>query len=124
VQLARHVVFWLNAGVLCWLGIATILLWRGAPGMPMGSETPGQIAFAAAVPLVMRSLPAALLGALAGGALRWALLLHSHATPAPLAFFTLDTLLAFRPMTNRAPHRTDQWRLTKQRAFLRFGGSR
>jgi hypothetical protein len=77
VHLARHVVFWLAAGLFCWLGIATILLWRGWPGMLMGSETPGQIALAGALPLVVRGLPAALLGALVGGAVRWALL---HAT--------------------------------------------
>jgi hypothetical protein len=77
VHLARQVVFWLAAGLFCWLGIATILLWRGWPGMPSGSETPGQIALAGALPLVVRSLPAALLGALVGGAVRWALL---HAT--------------------------------------------
>jgi hypothetical protein len=77
VHLARQVVFWLAAGLFCWLGIATILLWRGWPGMLSGSETPGQIALAGALPLVVRSLPAALLGALVGGAVRWALL---HAT--------------------------------------------
>jgi hypothetical protein len=73
VQLGRHLVFWLAAGLLCWLGIAAILLWRGAPGMPMGEETPGQLPLAAALPLVMASLPAVLIGALVGGALRWAL---------------------------------------------------
>ncbi len=73
-HLARQIVFWLAVGLSCWLGVAAILLWRGAPGMLMGSETPGQIPLAAALPLVGSSLPVALLGALAGGALRRALL--------------------------------------------------
>lgn len=76
-HLARRVVFWLAVGLLCWLGIATIMLWRGAPGMLRGSETPGQLPIATVQPLVLLSLPTALLGALVGGALRWALL---HAT--------------------------------------------
>jgi hypothetical protein len=73
-QLVRPVLWWLAIGLSCWLGVATIMLWRGWPGMLMGSETPGQISLAAALPPVLLSLPAALLGALAGGAVRWALL--------------------------------------------------
>jgi hypothetical protein len=72
-QLARRVVFWLAAGLFCWLGVAAILLWRGAPGMVRGSETPGQLPLDAALLPVLHSLPAALLGAIVGGALRWAL---------------------------------------------------
>src|SRR5262249_28368401 len=40
-HLARRGAFWLAAGVVCWLGVAAILVWRGAPGMLAGSETPG-----------------------------------------------------------------------------------
>lgn len=71
-QLAWPVVMWLAAGLSCWLGIAVMMLLRGWPGMPMGSESPGQTPLAAALPLVLLSLPAALLGALVGGAARWA----------------------------------------------------
>jgi hypothetical protein len=66
----RRLLFWLVVGLLCWVGIATILLWRGMFSAYYGSETPGQFSFAAALPLVWISLPVAPLGALVGGMLR------------------------------------------------------
>jgi hypothetical protein len=66
----RRLLFWLNIGMVCWIGIAAILLWHGLFSAHFGSETPGQFSFAEALPLVWVSLLFAPLGAVVSGILR------------------------------------------------------
>jgi hypothetical protein len=69
----RRLRFWLVIGLLCWMGIAAILLWRGLFSVYHGEDTPGQFSVAEVLPLIWITLPVAPLGAVLGGMLRAAL---------------------------------------------------